>query len=60
MIRVEAFARIRAVTDDVAQTVNLRDSLSPDIGHHGLQCLKIGVDVADQGSLHARLPFIES
>ncbi len=56
---IDAFQRIRPVADDVAEAVDLRDPLLPNVGQHRLESLQVAVDIADEGSLHAWLPKIK-
>ena len=51
--KVDALARIRTVTDDVAQAINLSNSQRFNIRQHGLESLQITVDVAND-RLHAK------
>ena len=50
---VDALAGIGAVADQVAEAVDLGDSLAADVGKHGLEGLEVAVDIADEGSFHA-------
>jgi hypothetical protein len=54
--RVEALARIRAIADNVAQTVDLGDPPLADVVQHRSQSGIVAVDVADEGSLHEATP----
>ena len=47
--QVKAFARVRAVADDVAQTENLFHALPARIGKHRLERLHVAVNIADYG-----------
>ena len=50
---VQALARIGPVADNVAQAVDLADALRADVVEHDPERFQIGVNVADQGTLHA-------
>ena len=47
---IDALARVWAVTDDVAEAVNLLDSLLFDVREDSLKGLEVGVDIADNCS----------
>src|SRR5690606_33281469 len=54
--RVEAFARPRAVADDVAEAKNLIDPLLLDMRENGLERFEVAVDVADDGAFQGGGP----
>ena len=47
--QVEAFARVRAVADDVAQAENLFHALPAHVGQHRLERFQVAVNIADYG-----------
>jgi hypothetical protein len=55
--QIDALARIGTVADQVAEAVDLGDSLAADIGKHGLKGLDVAVEIADEGSFHACMTF---
>ena len=50
---VQALARIGPVADNIAQAIDLADALGADVVEHDPERFQIGMDVADQGTLHA-------
>ena len=54
--QIDALTGVRTVTDDIAEAVNLFDSLRLDIGEDGFQSLEIAVDVADYSSQEPAAP----
>src|SRR5262249_30000536 len=53
---VNALPWIRAITDDVAQTVGLSDPLGLDVLQHHLQGFEVPVNIADQSTAHREGP----
>ena len=51
---VHAFSRVRAVSHNVAQTINLFHLLIAKIGQHSLEGHDIAMDIAQNRSLHGR------
>jgi hypothetical protein len=47
--QVDALARVGAVTDDVAEAVNLGNMVSGNVREDGLERFQIAVNVADYG-----------
>ena len=52
--KIQAFARIGTVADDITQANNLGNLLVIDVFQHGLEGFKIAVNVTDDGALHWR------
>ena len=50
--QIDTFARVRTVSDDIPEAVNLVDLLLSDIFQNRLEALEITVNVADQCTLH--------
>ena len=55
--KVEAFARVGAVADDVAQAENLFDALTAGIGKNSLERFQIAVNVADNSPFQITARF---
>ena len=53
---VDALPRVGAVADDIAQAIDAIHALAGDVGQDGFQGLQVGVNVADDGALHGRMP----
>jgi hypothetical protein len=49
---IDAFPRIWAITDDVAQAEDLGNSLRLDVFEHYLQGFQVPMDIADQSTTH--------
>ena len=49
---LDAFARVGVVTDDVAETDELRAGLGLRVREHGLERFEVRVDVAENGNTH--------
>ena len=49
---IDAFPRIRAIADDVAQTENLGNPLRLDVLEHHLQGFQVPMDITDQSTTH--------
>ena len=49
---IDALARVRAVADNVAQTIDLGNAGFSDVVENRLECFEIAVDIADD-RLHA-------
>ena len=49
---VEAFARVGAVTNNIAQAKDLGDPLGTNVVEHHAKRFVIGVDIADERPLH--------
>ncbi len=56
--QIDAFPRIRSVTDNIPQTVDLLNPLLVDIGQHRFQGFQIAMDIADDCS--QRLLFTDT
>ena len=52
--QVDTLTRVRSVANNVAQAVDFGDPLLADIAQHGLESFEVAVDIADQGTFHAR------
>jgi hypothetical protein len=50
--KLDAFTRICVVTDDVAQTDEVRASALTRIRHHGFKRFEIGMNVTENGEPH--------
>ncbi len=50
---VDHFTRIRTIADQIAETIDLGNSLVSNVGQHRLEALDIAVDIANEGSFHA-------
>src|SRR5439155_18081883 len=50
---VEALARIGAVADNIAEAVHFANALRADVVENDAERFQIGMDVANQGTLHA-------
>ena len=51
--QIDAFARVRAIADNVAEAINLADVVRLDVGQDRLQRFQVAMDIADN-RLHAR------
>src|SRR4029077_10580467 len=50
--KLDAFTRICVVTDDVAQTDEVRASALTRVRHHGFKRFEIGMNVTENGDPH--------
>jgi hypothetical protein len=50
--QIQALARVGAVSDNVAQTVDFINALIGDMREHGLQGFEVAVNIADDRALH--------
>ena len=50
--KLDAFTWIRVVTDDVAQTDEVRASALTRVRHHGFKRFEIGMNVTENGEPH--------
>ena len=48
----DALIRPRAIADDISEAPDLIGCLKVDVSQHCLQCVKIGVDVREDGDAH--------
>jgi len=53
---IQALARVRAVSDHIAQAIDLGHPLPPDIVEHDPQCFQVRMDIADQSSFQSIKP----
>jgi len=55
--KIDALARIGTIPDNIAETVDLVDSLSLNILQNCFECLEITMDIADDRSFHRWSPL---
>jgi hypothetical protein len=53
--QVDTLARIRPVTDNIAEAIDLSYSLRLDVSEDRLEAFEITVDVADERALHGKV-----